>query len=161
MTLTIRSAVPGDEALVLAFVRDLAAYERLADKVVATESDLSRDLFGANPRIFCEIAEWNGKAAGFALWFYTYSTFLGRKGIWLEDLFVAPEFRGHGLGKALLETLAQRCVAEGLGRFEWSVLDWNQPSIDFYRSQGAELMEEWTVCRVEGAALAALGGAKP
>ena len=110
-----------------------------SDEAEATAADIERELFGPTPKVFCQIAEWDGAPAGFALWFYTFSTFLGRHGIWLEDLFVKPEMRGHGIGKALLVNLAQRCVREGLGRFEWNVLDWNQPSIDFYQSQGADL----------------------
>ncbi len=161
MTLSIRPAISGDETLILSFVRSLAEYENLIDEVEATEADLRRDLFAANPRIFADIAEWDGAPAGFALWFYNYSTFRGRHGLYLEDLFVDPEFRGQGIGKALLTNLARRCVAEGLGRFEWWVLDWNAPSIEFYRSQGAHLMNEWTVCRVDGDALAALGADKP
>ena len=155
--LTIRPAAPGDETLILSFIRALAEYEHLSDDVAASEADLTRDLFGANPRVFCDIAEWDGAPAGFALWFYNYSTFRGRHGLYLEDLFVTPEFRGKGIGKALLEHLARRCAEEGLGRFEWWVLDWNTPSIDFYKSQGAQLMDEWTVCRVDGEALATLG----
>lgn len=155
--LSIRSATSGDEGLILAFIRALAVYEKLEHQVEATEADLARDLFGADPRAFCEIAEWNGKPAGFALWFYNYSTFRGRHGLYLEDLFVDPDFRGKGIGKALLVHLAKRCADEGLGRFEWWVLDWNTPSIEFYKSQGAAMMDEWTVCRVDGEALKALG----
>ena len=136
---------------------DLAVYEKLAHEAKATEADIARDLFGGSPKAFCDIAEWDGEPVGFALWFYTYSTFLGRPGIWLEDLFVAPAARGRGAGKALLKHLAARCVVEGLGRLEWAVLDWNQPSIDFYKSQGAVMMEEWERCRVEGDALNRLG----
>ncbi|MBU1176512.1 MAG: GNAT family N-acetyltransferase [Alphaproteobacteria bacterium] len=158
--LSIRSAQPGDEALILSFVRALADYEKLSLQVEASEADLARDLFRVNPRVFCDIAAWDGAPAGFALWFYNYSTFRGRHGLYLEDLFVSPDFRGRGIGKALLVHLARRCTEEGLGRFEWWVLDWNQPSIDFYRSQGAELMKEWTVCRVDGEALATLGRLK-
>ena len=161
MSLAIRPAVPGDEALVLGFIRALAEYEHLSDEVEASEADLARDLFGANPRVFCDIAEWDGQPAGFALWFYNYSTFRGRHGLYLEDLFVSPDFRGKGIGKALLKHLAARCTEEGLGRFEWWVLDWNAPSIDFYKSQGAKMMNEWTVCRVDGDALASLGASKP
>ncbi|WP_172123641.1 MULTISPECIES: GNAT family N-acetyltransferase [unclassified Devosia] len=157
MSLRIRPAAPADAALVLGFIKDLARYEKLEHEVVATEADIARDLFGANPRVFCEIAEWDGKPAGFALWFYTYSTFQGRHGIWLEDLFVDPALRGKGLGKALLRHLAQRCVAEKLGRLEWWVLDWNQPSIDFYLGQGGVMQDEWTKVRVDGEALARLG----
>src|SRR3990170_5118299 len=108
MTVAIRSAVPSDAALVLKFIRDLAAYEKLSHEVRATEADIERDLFGPEPKVFCEIADWQGRPVGFALWFYTYSTFQGRHGIWLEDLFVEPEARGLGIGKALLVNLAQR-----------------------------------------------------
>ena len=106
--------------------------------------------------MFCDLAEVDGAVAGFALWFYTFSTFVGRHGIYLEDLFVRPEYRGQGLGKALIGNLARRCVAENLGRLEWSVLDWNEPAIDFYRSQGARLLDDWTMCRVDGEALGRL-----
>lgn len=150
MSLAIRPAVPGDEALVLTFIHKLAEYEKLSHEVVASEADLARDLFGDQPRVFCEIAEWEGRPAGFALWFYTYSTFQGRHGIWLEDLFVDPDLRGKGIGKALLAHLAGRCIGERLGRLEWWVLDWNTPSIDFYVAQGAVMQDEWTVCRVDG-----------
>ncbi|MDJ1158580.1 GNAT family N-acetyltransferase [Chelatococcus sp. SYSU_G07232] len=158
MSLTIRPAVPADVGLVLSFIRDLAAYEKLLHEVEATEETVAASLFGDNPRVFCDIAEWEGRPAGFALWFYNYSTFLGRHGLYLEDLFVRPEFRSHGIGKGLLVHLARRCVAEGLGRLEWWVLDWNEPAIGFYRRQGAVLMDEWTVCRVTGEALARLAG---
>jgi diamine N-acetyltransferase len=110
-------------------------------------------LFGPAPRVFCDIAEWHGQPAGFALWFYNFSTFRGRHGIYLEDLFVRPAQRGHGLGKALLAHLARRCVTENLARLEWSVLDWNTPSIDFYKAQGAVMLDGWTTCRVTGEAL--------
>ena len=159
MTLTIRSALQSDGALILRFIAALAAYEKLAHEAVATVADIERDLFESNPKVFCEIAEWDGKPVGFDLWYYTYSTFQGRHGIWLEDLFVNPEARGVGAGKALLVSLAQRCVREGLGRFEWAVLKWNQPSIDFYLAQGAVFLDEWERCRVSGEALARLGAA--
>lgn len=158
MTITIRSAVPGDAVLILRFIAALAEYEKLGHEAKATEADITRDLFGPEPKVFCEIAENEGDPVGFALWFYTYSTFQGRHGIWLEDLFVDPEARGLGIGKALLVNLAQRCVREGLGRFEWWVLDWNTPSIDFYKSQGGVMQDEWTKVRVDGDALARLGG---
>lgn len=157
MTITIRSAAPGDEALVLKFIRDLAEYEKLRHEAVASEADLSRDLFGPAPKVFCDIAFLDGEPAGFALWFYTFSTFLGRHGIWLEDLFVEPKHRGAGLGKALLGHLAERCVSENLGRLEWAVLDWNQPSIDFYTAQGAVFLDDWRRCRLTGDALQRLG----
>ena len=118
---------------------------------------LGRELFGPSPKVFCQLAEVAGRPAGFALWYYTFSTFQGRHGIWLEDLFVNPEMRGHGVGKALLTDLARCCVREGLGRYEWAVLDWNQPSIDFYVSQGAIFLDSWRRCRVTGDALSKLG----
>ncbi|KKB80440.1 GCN5 family acetyltransferase [Devosia soli] len=155
--LNIRSAVASDAALILKFVQDLAEYERLLHEVQATETDIVRDLFGADPKVFCEIAEWDAQPVGFALWFYTYSTFQGRHGIWLEDLYVDPAIRGKGIGKALLVSLAQRCVRERLGRFEWWVLDWNEPSIKFYESQGGVMQDEWTKVRIDGEALEALG----
>ena len=157
MTSTIRPAVPADAAVIHGLVRSLARYEKLEHKVEATEADIAAALFGPAPRVFCDIAEADGAVAGFALWYYSFSTFVGRHGIYLEDLYVEPALRGRGLGKALLAHLARRCVVEELGRFEWSVLDWNEPSIQFYRAQGARLLDDWTVCRVEGDALRALG----
>ena len=156
MTLTIRKAEERDVALIFSLIRELAAYERLAHEVDATEADIARALFGPQPRVFADIAEWDGEPAGFALWFYNFSTFRGRHGIYLEDLFVRPDFRSKGLGKALLRHLARRCVAEGLPRLEWWVLDWNEPALRFYRSIGAVPMDEWTVQRVTGDALRAL-----
>jgi GNAT superfamily N-acetyltransferase len=157
MSVVIRPARPGDAALIISLISALAEYEKLSHEAKATEADILRDLFGEAPKVFCEIAEWQGKPVGFALWFYTYSTFQGRHGIWLEDLFVVPEARGVGAGKALLQHLAQRCVAEKLGRYEWWVLDWNEPSIQFYKSQGGVLQDEWTKVRVDGPALEKLG----
>ena len=156
--LTIRAAKPADRDLVFAFIRDLAEYEKLLDDVVATPDDVARALFAPHPRVFCDLAEWDGAAAGFALWFYNFSTFRGRHGIYLEDLFVKPAFRGKGIGKALLAHLAKRAVAEGCARVEWWVLDWNEPSIKFYESLGAIPMEEWTVFRLTGDALKRLAG---
>ena len=158
MTVTVRPVRRGEAGLVLDLVRGLAEYEKLAHEVEATEEGLAAALFAENPRVFCEIGEVDGEAAGFALWFYSFSTFRGRHGIYLEDLFVRPEHRGAGVGKALLVNLAQRCVREGLGRLEWAVLDWNAPAIAFYSSMGARLLDDWTVCRLDGAALLALGG---
>jgi GNAT superfamily N-acetyltransferase len=158
MALVIRDATPDDAPLIVGFIAELAEYERLSHEAVATDADIRRELFGATPRVFCQIAEWQGQPAGFALWFYTFSTFLGRHGLWLEDLFVRPAQRGKGVGKALLADLARRCVREKLGRLEWAVLDWNTPSIDFYRSQGATVMDDWRRCRVSGEALNRLGG---
>nr|AIA15626.1 Acetyltransferase (GNAT) family [uncultured bacterium] len=157
MTLSIRSATVADTDLIVKFVMDLAIYEKLEHEAKTSPDDIARDLFGANPKVFCDIAEWDGRPAGFALWFYTYSTFQGRHGIWLEDLFVDPELRGKGIGKALLAHLARRCATEKLGRLEWWVLDWNAPSIAFYKAQGAEMQDDWTKCRLDGAALARLG----
>ncbi|MCW6506748.1 GNAT family N-acetyltransferase [Lichenifustis flavocetrariae] len=155
----IRPARPADIELVLQFVRELAIYEKLEQDVVATAGDFAAALFGPQPRVFCDIAECDGDPAGFALWFYSFSTFRGRHGLYLEDLFVRPDFRRHGIGKALLRTLAHRCVVEGLPRLEWAVLDWNTPAIAFYRSQGASLQDDWTTCRLTGDALADLGRA--
>jgi GNAT superfamily N-acetyltransferase len=156
MALAIRRARPDEAGLVLSLVRELADYEKLSHEVEATEAMLGAALFGDHPRLFCEIAEWNGKPAGFAVWFINFSTFSGRSGIYLEDLFVRPAQRGNGIGKALLAYLAQECVANGWSRLQWSVLDWNTPSIEFYKSLGAVLAEEWTTCRLGGPALMAL-----
>ena len=155
---SIRVATVSDVPLILSFIRELAEYERLLDEVEADEADIRRDLFGENPRAFCDIAEADGTPVGFALWFYNYSTFRGRAGIYLEDLYVRPEARGLGAGKALLARLAQRCVEADLGRLEWAVLNWNAPSIAFYDSLGAGAMTEWTVRRLDGEALAKLAG---
>jgi GNAT superfamily N-acetyltransferase len=156
VSVSIRAARPGDEAVVLDLIRALATYERLAHHVEATAEQIGKSLFAETPRVFCDLAEADGSVAGFALWFYTFSTFRGLHGIYLEDLFVRPENRGQGIGKALLAHLARRCVEEDLGRLEWSVLDWNAPSIDFYRACGARLLDEWTMCRVDGAELRTL-----
>lgn len=154
--LAIRPAAAGDADLIFALVSELAAYEKLSHEVRSTPAGLAAALFAEAPRAFCAIAERGREPAGLALWFYDFSTFEGRHGIYLEDLFVRPAFRGHGIGKALLGHLAARCAAEGLGRLSWSVLDWNAPAIDFYRAQGADFMEGWTTCRVSGAALTRL-----
>jgi GNAT superfamily N-acetyltransferase len=150
MSLTIRKAEPRDASLVLGLIRELAEYERLAHEVDATEADIAKALFAPDPRVFADIAEWNGEPAGFGLWFYNFSTFRGRHGIYLEDLYVRPDFRSKGIGRALLRHLARRCVADGLTRLEWWVLDWNEPALRFYRSIGAMPMDEWTVQRVTG-----------
>ena len=155
----IRPAVPTDSALILQFIRDLAEYEKLLDACVATQDDVTVALFGENPKAFCDIAEIDGAPVGFALWFYNFSTFVGRHGIYLEDLFVRPDARGSGAGKALLANLARRCLDENLGRLEWAVLDWNAPSIAFYDSLGAAAMDEWIVRRMTGEALVRLAGA--
>lgn len=161
MTATIRTAAPSDVSLIHALVMELAVYERLAHEVRSTPQSFAEALFGPAPRAFCDLVEWDGQAVGLALWFYNFSTFEGRHGIYLEDLYVRPEHRGRGLGRALLEHLARRCLDEGLTRLQWSVLDWNAPAIGFYRGLGAELMQDWTGCRVGGAALARLAGRQP
>lgn len=152
----IRSATPADTATVLALIRALAAYEREPDAVKASEADLHAALFGAKPVAEAVIAEHGGAAVGFALYFTTFSTWEGRAGLYLEDLFVVPEARGLGIGKALLEHLAGIAVARGHARFEWQVLDWNAPAIGFYRKLGARPHDGWTVMRVDGEALARL-----
>ena len=161
MSLHIRRARPTETGLVLSLIRELAEYEKLLHEVEATEAMIDAALFGDNPLLFCEIAEWDGEPAGFAVWFVNFSTFSGRSGIYLEDLFVRPAYRGKGIGKALLAYLAKLCVEKGWARLQWSVLDWNTPSIAFYKSLGAVMMDEWTVCRVTGPALAALAKAAP
>lgn len=158
MTVTVRPATPADAGLIHQFILDLAEYEKLLDTVQATEADTAAALFGDKARAFADIAEIDGQPVGFALWFYNYSTFVGRHGIYLEDLFVRPSARGSGAGKALLASLARRCVDEGLGRLEWSVLDWNAPSIAFYDSLGAAAMDEWIIRRMTGEALRKLAG---
>jgi GNAT superfamily N-acetyltransferase len=155
-SLNLRPATPTDVPQILAFIRDLATYEREPDAVLATEADLLRDGFGETKRFHCIIAETDTKPAGFALYFYSYSTWEGRPGIYVEDLYVSPEHRGKGIGKALLTRVAAIAVAEGCPRLEWSVLDWNQPSIDFYHSLGAVMKSEWKGMRVSGAALSSL-----
>ncbi|HZR90634.1 MAG TPA: GNAT family N-acetyltransferase [Bradyrhizobium sp.] len=161
MSLTIRRARPEDSAEIFALICELAEYERLSHEVEATEAMISDALFSDHPRLYCEIAEWNGEVAGFAVWFLNCSTFAGRFGIYLEDLFVRPAFRGHGIGKALLAHLARTCVDKGWARLQWTVLDWNEPSIAFYKSLGAVMMDEWRLCRVSGPALDALAGEGP
>ncbi|USQ96479.1 GNAT family N-acetyltransferase [Caulobacter sp. RL271] len=158
MPVSVRPATPADAGLIHQFILDLADYEKLLDEVTASESDTAAALFGDNARAFADIAELDGQAVGFALWFYNYSTFVGRHGIYLEDLFVRPAARGSGAGKALLANLAKRCVDEGLGRLEWSVLDWNAPSIAFYDSLGAAAMDEWIIRRLTGEGIRKLAG---
>ncbi len=154
--LKIRPTTKKDVPLILDFIRGLAEYERDPAAAVATEQDLLRDGFGPQPKFWCVIAEWDGAPAGFAFYFFNYSTWQGRPGIFLEDLFVRPEFRGKGIGKALLVHLAQVALRENCGRFVWQVLDWNQPAIEFYESLGAKLMKEWLTMRVDGEALVRL-----
>jgi GNAT superfamily N-acetyltransferase len=152
----IRRARPDDVPAMYRLVRDLAEYERALHEVTGTEQHLRESLFGPDPAVFAHVAEHDGRVAGFALWFLNYSTWLCRHGIYLEDLYVSPEFRGKGLGKALLAELAALCVQRGYGRLEWWVLDWNEPALGFYRSLGAVPMSEWTVHRLTGQALADL-----
>ncbi len=154
MSCTIRPATAADVPLILAFIRDLAIYEKLLHEVVATEDALRRTLFGDQPGAQVVIAEADGRPAGFALYFYNYSTFLAKPGLYLEDLFVQPEFRGRGIGKALLLHLAKLANARGCGRMEWSVLDWNEPAKGFYRKLGAVPLDDWRVMRLTGNALA-------
>ena len=158
MSITLRAATAADTPQILAFIRGLAEYEKLSHACVATEDELRATLFG--PRPFAEVilAEWDGAPAGFALFFHNYSTFRARPGIYLEDLYVLPEKRGHGIGKALLTELARVAVERGCARLEWSVLDWNEPAIRFYRSLGAEPQDEWTIFRVTDEALTRLAG---
>jgi GNAT superfamily N-acetyltransferase len=156
MALTIRPATPADVPLILTFIRALAAYEREPDAVTATEEGLLRDGFGPNPFYECLIAEHDGRAAGFALYFFNYSTWMGRPGLYLEDLFVPPELRGLGIGKALLQRVAAIAVEKNCPRLQWEVLDWNQPAIDFYSAMGAEFLDAWRNVRVSGDALARL-----
>ena len=156
--LDIRFARAGDTALVLDFIRGLAEYERLAHEVEADEDGLRETLFGDRPAAEVLIAELDGEPAGFALFFHNYSPFLARPGLYLEDLFVKPELRGNGIGRRLLARLAQIAVERGCGRFEWSVLDWNEPAIRFYEKLGARPMNGWTIFRVTGSALDELAG---
>ncbi|HET9595500.1 MAG TPA: GNAT family N-acetyltransferase [Anaeromyxobacteraceae bacterium] len=151
--LQIRRAIARDVPAILGLVKDLARYEREPDAVVATEADYLRDGFGPAPRFAVEIAEWDGEVVGFALWFHSWSTWRGRPGLHLEDLFVRPAARGRGIGKALLAYLARRALDEGCARFEWQVLDWNEPARRFYEGLGASALPEWVTMRVEGEAL--------
>jgi len=151
--LNIRPANVNDVELILQFIHELAEYEREPQAVTASEADLLRDGFGPAPKFRVVIAEWEGRPAGFALFFRNYSTWQGRPGLYLEDVFVRPEFRGKGIGKSLLVYLAQLAVSENCGRFQWQVLDWNTPAIEFYQSLGARMMQEWLTMRVEGEAL--------
>jgi len=156
--LSLRPAVPADAPLILQYIRELAAYEREPEAAVATEADVHRYAFSDHPLVNVTMAEWDGQPAGFALWFLNFSTWEGKPGIYLEDLFVRPIFRGKGIGKALLQHLAARAVQEGWTRFVWQVLDWNTPAIEFYEAHGAKVLRPWLTCRVEGEALAKLAG---
>ena len=160
MSPVIRPAQPTDSGLIFSLVRELAEYEKLSDEVVATEASIAAALFAREPRVFCDVAEWNGEPAGFTTWFLNFSTFRGRHGIFLEDVFVRPKFRKQGIGRALLRRLAARCIDEGYALFEWAVLDWNEPALSFYRALGAEIMPEWKICRLSGQALRGFAGKK-
>jgi len=149
----IRPSTAHDAALILDFIRELAEYEKLAHEVTATEQDIQAQLFGSKPKAECVIAELDGKPIGFALYFHNFSTFVGKPGLYLEDLYIKPEFRGRGYGRRLLSYLAKLAVARGCGRFEWAVLDWNAPAIRFYASLGAEMMQSWRINRLSGSAL--------
>jgi diamine N-acetyltransferase len=161
MSLSIHRASPDQSKLIFSLLCELAEYEKLSHEVEATEAGIAAALFSDHPRIYCEIAKWNGEGVGFAVWFFNFSTFSGRPGIFLEDLFVRPAFRGRGIGKGLLSHLARLCVENGWSRMQWSVLDWNTPSIDFYKSLGGQMMDEWKLVRINGAALSQLAKAKP
>ncbi|GLZ14787.1 putative acetyltransferase [Actinomadura sp. NBRC 104425] len=156
----IRPAAPEDVPAILTLVRGLADYEHALHEVKATEDDLREHLFGPEPRVFAHVAEHEGEVVGFALWFLSFSTWLGRHGIYLEDLYVCPSARGRGYGRALLAELARIAVERGYGRVEWSVLNWNTPAIGFYEALGAQPQDEWTVFRLTGRALEELGGGR-
>jgi GNAT superfamily N-acetyltransferase len=160
VSLLIRAARATDATLIFALVCELADYENLQGEVAATPEAIAAALFAPEPRLYCDIAEWDGEPAGFAVWFLNYSTFRGRHGLYLEDLFVRPSYRGQGIGKALMARLARHCLEQGLARFEWAVLDWNAPSIAFYKSIGAQVMDEWRICRLSGKALQDFAGTK-
>lgn len=153
MNQLIREAKVEDFQVIYELIVELAIYEKEPDAVVASVEDIKENLFGTNPVAYCHVAEVDGQVVGIAIWFLNYSTWLGKAGLYLEDLFVKPEFRGSGLGLSLMKTLAQVCVDRGYERFQWWVLDWNEPSINFYKSIGAEAMDEWTVYRLSGSAL--------
>jgi GNAT superfamily N-acetyltransferase len=146
-------ALPQDCQVILELIKDLAEYEKAPHEVKATVKDLEATLFSSQPSAFCDLVKVDGETVGFAIWFLNYSTWQGKYGIYLEDLFIKPEFRGVGYGKALLKHLAKLCIENGYGRLQWWVLDWNKPAIDFYLSLGAKAMDEWTVFRVSGDAL--------
>ncbi len=159
--LSLRKATAADVPLILEFIRALAAFEREPDAVTATEAGLLRDGFGAQPYYFCLIAEWDGQPAGFALYFYNYSTWTGRPGIHLEDIYVHTEMRGRGIGKALLAQVAAVAREQGCPRLQWQVLDWNTPAVDFYRSLGGKFLDEWRNVRMEPEAIGRLAELAP
>ncbi|MEI8222396.1 MAG: GNAT family N-acetyltransferase [Actinomycetes bacterium] len=153
----IRSAKPDDLPEIISLIKELADYERAPDEAKATPEDLAVALFGSSPKVFCEIVEVDNEILGFAIWFLNFSTWQGKHGIYLEDLYIRPQYRGLGWGKKLLQHLAAKCVKNDWGRFQWWVLDWNEPAIEFYKSLGATAMDEWTVYRVSEGALDDLG----
>ncbi|KRO31807.1 MAG: GCN5 family acetyltransferase [Actinobacteria bacterium BACL2 MAG-121001-bin67] len=153
----IRPAKREEVGEVLQLIQDLATYEKAPDQVEASRDDLLNTIFAKEPKVFCDLVEVDGQIAGMAIWFLNYSTWQAKHGIYLEDLYIKPEFRAKGYGKALLKHLAQICDKQGYGRLQWWVLDWNSPAIEFYRSFGAEAMDEWTVYRTSGQALKDLG----
>jgi len=153
----IRSAKPEDLSEIASLIKELANYERAPEQAIATIEDLGAALFGPSPKVFCEIVEVDGAVLGFAIWFLNFSTWQGKHGIYLEDLFIRPQYRGSGWGKKLLEHLAAKCLENNWGRFQWWVLDWNEPAIEFYKALGASPMNEWTVYRVAGEELKKLG----
>ena len=153
----IRPAKQEDAGVILQLIKDLAFYEKAPDEVKATEKEILETIFAPNPSVFADLIEVEGQVVAMAIWFLNYSTWQGKHGIYLEDLYVKPEFRGRGYGKALLQHLAKVCIERGYGRFQWWVLDWNSPAIEFYKGLGAEAMDEWTVYRVSGEKLKELG----
>ena len=155
--MNIRPAKQEDAGAILQLIKDLALYEQAPDEVKATEKEILETIFAPNPSVFADLIEVEGQVVAMAIWFLNYSTWQGKHGIYLEDLYVKPEFRGRGYGKALLQHLAKVCIERGYGRFQWWVLDWNSPAIEFYRSLGAEAMDEWTVYRLSGQKLKELG----
>ncbi len=162
----IRPALRDDVPAILGLIRELAEYEKLTHLLAASEADIDRELFGERPAAEALVARTGGNTVAFALYFHNMSTFLGRRGLWLEDLYVRPDYRRAGIGEELLRSVARIAAERGCGRFEWTVLDWNQPAIDFYRKLGADILPDWRVCRVTGPALAALAhpsqnGSKP
>ena len=153
----IRPAKSEEVGEVLQLIQDLATYEKAPEQVEASKEDLLNTIFVKDPRVFCDLVEVDGQVAGMAIWFLNYSTWQAKHGIYLEDIFIKPEYRGRGYGKALLKHLAKICDEKGYGRLQWWVLDWNSPAIEFYKSFGAEAMDEWTVYRTSGQALKDLG----
>jgi GNAT superfamily N-acetyltransferase len=152
-SLTLRPAEAVDAPLIFSLVSELAAYDRMTHAFDANQELIKSALFSQSPKVFCSIAERNGNPVGFVHWYYTFSSFRGRHGIWIDDLYVRERFRGTGVGRTLLASLARRCIEENLSRLEWAVLSWNSPSIRFFEAAGARLMEEWTLCRLDGLSL--------